>query len=179
MEDNRDITTELWWENTVSTSRHCPASTTNKTLLLKNWTTQKPRCLTSFGDKYNQTRSFELFKHNIHVLTYRQIYTVDMLLLWGVYKYNERWVECVHTVYIFSKYVQFRLSWWKSKNEFWWESTGLKTPPSLFCGDLVLSSVNSKYHIQKSIYGAAVFTLRQICCFFSFWKNNNLMGNIY
>lgn len=26
---------------------------------------------------------------------------------------------------------------------FWWESTELQTPPSLFCGDLVLSSVNS------------------------------------
>ncbi len=74
---------------------------------------------------------------------------------------------------IYSTYVQFRLSWWKSKIEFWWGSAGLKTTPSLFCWDLVLSSVNS--HIQKSIYGAAVSTLRQICCLFSFWKNNNLI----
>lgn len=41
----------------------------------------------------------------------------------------------------------------------------------------LLSTLN--YYNQKSIYGAAVSTLHQICCFFSFLENNNLMGNIY
>lgn len=37
-----------------------------------------------------------------------------------------------------------------------------------------------KYPVQKPIYGAAVSTLHQICCFFfSLYGKDNLMGNIY